>query len=249
MPVPELQGIHVLVTRPQAQADWLCREVEELGGIPIALPLLEIQAMTPDANALVQVPHADILIFVSANAVMAGLPHLTELPATLQIGAIGQATADQLRAAGVRVDLLPAQFDSEAFLALPAVQHLQGKCVVIVRGRGGRETLADHLRARGARVHYAEVYRRACPHWDAQAVTTALRADVISVTSSEALDNLAQLAHQPGAESLLHKPLVVFHARIAGRAHELGFTLKPVVTEQPCDKAMLAALRQWANEH
>jgi uroporphyrinogen-III synthase len=249
MPVPELSGVHVLVTRPPAQAARLCQQIQQLAGIPIRLPLLEIQAVVPDARALALVPAADLLIFISANAVEQGIASLPDLPATVQIGVIGQATAECLRAAGRRVDLVPAQFDSEGFLNLASVQDLHGKHVVIVRGIGGREKLAETLRSRGAHVNYVEVYRRVCPNWDAQAVATALRADVVTVTSSEALENLAQLAQQPGGEALLHKPLLVFHDRIASRARELGFTLKPVVTAEPSDKAMLTALLQWANEH
>jgi len=252
MPGHELQGVTVLVTRPQAQAAWLSREICLHAGNPLALPLLEIHPLPLTGTmqpVLAQLSHADMLIFVSANAVEHGLRYLPSLPTTLQVGAIGAATAECLRESGIRVDLVPARFDSEGFLAMPQVQNLQGKSVIIVRGTGGREKLADALRARGAQVQYLEVYQRACPHWAAADVQTALRADVITVTSSEALDNLASLAHLPGAESLWAKPLVVFHDRIAGRAHELGFTLKPVVTEHPSDDALLTALLQWANEH
>ncbi len=251
MPGPELQGVNVLVTRPQAQTAWLSNEIRQRAGKPIALPLLEIYPL-PVTHAMQQVlsqlNHANMLIFVSANAVEHGLRHLLPLPATLQVGAIGEATAERLRIVGVQVDLVPARFDSEGFLAMPQMQDLHGKIVIIVRGAGGREKLADSLRTRGAQVLYLEVYQRACPHWDVADVQAALRADVITVTSSEALDNLAALARLPDAESLWTKPLVVFHQRIAGRAHELGFTLKPVVTEYPGDGALLAALLWWANE-
>ena len=252
MPRPELEGLRILVTRPAAQAAWLSNEIRLRAGQPIALPLLEIQPLPPDGkmqSALAELARTDVLIFVSANAVEYALAYLPLLPDSLRVGAIGQATAERLRTAGLRVDLVPARFDSEGFLALPAIQDLDGKRVVIVRGVGGREKLAESLRSRGAQVQYLEVYRRACPHWAATAVHTALGADVITVTSSEALDNLAQLARLPGAEALWAKPLLVFHPRIAGRARELGFTLKPVVTDRPGDDALLTALVQWANEH
>lgn len=251
MPNPELHGVNVLVTRPVAQAGWLSDEIRRLGGHPISLPLLEIQPVPANAQgrqALAQLNPGDLLIFVSANAVQFGLAYLPDFPLSgVQIGAIGEATAEQLRASGQHVDLVPAHFDSEGFLALPAIQELHGKHVVIVRGMGGREKLGESLRARGAQVHYLEVYRRTCPHWDAGAVQTALRADVITVTSGEALENLAQLARLPDAGPLRSTPLVVYHERIAGRARELGFTLKPVITTKPADVAMLAALVQWAN--
>lgn len=251
MPGPELAGLNILVTRPLAQAVWLSEQIRQRGGIPLALPLLKIHPQAMDdamSSVLAQLPEIDLLIFISANAVNFGLAVLPRLPATLQVGAIGEATANQLREAGVQVDLVPAHFDSEGLLALPQLQDLQGKRVMIVRGVGGREKLADALRKRGAELGYLEVYRRSCPQWDADAVDTALRADIISVTSGEALDNLATLASLPGAEALWRKPLMVFHERIAVRAHELGFTLKPVVTAKASDAALLSALLHWANE-
>jgi len=250
MPKPDLHGVKILVTRPLAQAAGLSRDIQDLGGIPVSLPLLEIQPAKPDRQGVLslgQLETGDLLIFVSANAVEFGV---TYLPATrVQIGAIGQATAERLGAAGIPVDMVPERFDSEGFLAIPSVQDLHGKRVVIVRGVGGRETLGEALRARGGLVQYLEVYHRCCPHWDAQAVRLALDADVITVTSGEALENLAQLARLPGAEDVWRKPLVVYHMRIAGRARELGFTLKPVITAKPSDAAMLTALLHWANEH
>lgn len=246
MPTTELQGLRVLVTRPAAQAQHLADEITRLGGQPIGLPLLEIQPLAPATMPDLQ--GTAILIFVSANAVDYGLASLPDWPASLLVGAIGQATAQHLAAAGCRVDLISDRSDSEGLLALPAMQDIQGKSVVIVRGRGGRETLAAGMRARGAQVTYLEVYERRCPRWQADDVQTALGADVITVTSGEALDNLAQLARLPGAEAVWSKPLLVFHARIAGRARELGFTLKPVVSAKPGDDALLAALQDWVNQ-
>ncbi|WP_296815495.1 uroporphyrinogen-III synthase [Thiobacillus sp.] len=67
---------------------------------------------------------------------------------------------------GVEDVVTPDGQDSEAVLALPQLQAVAGRQVVIVRGVGGRALMADTLRARGADVHFMECYRRTCPHAD-----------------------------------------------------------------------------------
>jgi len=248
MPRRDLDGLRVLVTRPTAQSQGLSEAIRQLGGDPVELPLLEIIPLPAAPLPHGELASSDLVVFVSANAVEYGLAALGELPVGLQLAAIGQATSERLAQSGYPAVLQPAQQDSEGFLGLPQIQELQGRRVVIVRGQGGREKLAEGLRARGAQVEYLEVYRRQCPAWDAIAVSAALTVDVITISSGEALENLARLAQQPGAAGLLDKPLLVFHARIAGRARELGFTLKPVVATAPADEAVVAGLIHWMKE-
>lgn len=247
MPDPELTGWRILVTRPPARAQRLIDGIRYLGGEAICLPLLAIRPVQPDS--LPDLANTDLLLFVSATAVEYALPCLGRLPDNMRLGAIGQGTATQLQRAGLQPSLVPARADSEGLLALTELQDVSGQRVVIVRGRGGRETLASGLQARGARVSYLEVYERYCPVWQADDIAKALQADIITVTSGEAVDNLAQLARLPGGEALWSKPLLAYHVRIAAHAQELGFTLKPAVSEKPGDESMLTALLKWVKQH
>ena len=96
-------------------------------------------------------------------------PHL--LPA-----AIGQGTVRALAAHGVHGCIAPEQrFDSEALLALPELQaeRVAGQRVLILRGDGGRELLAETLSARGALVDLVSCYRRLPPSDGLQPLLTA----------------------------------------------------------------------------
>src|SRR5690606_23076345 len=102
----------------------------------------------------------DWAIFASIAAVEHGLPRVRSRIGETRIAAIGAATANALRTAGVRVDAVPDREESEGLLELPAFHDMTGATVWIVRGRGGRGLLAETLRARGADVAFVEVYER-----------------------------------------------------------------------------------------
>lgn len=52
------------------------------------------------------------------------------------------------------------QHNSDTLLKLPELKDVHGQRWLLIRGRGGRELVADTLRARGASVTYLEVYER-----------------------------------------------------------------------------------------
>lgn len=251
----DLAGLRVVVTRPADQAAALQERITQAGGQALLFPLLAIAGPADPAHLrplLAGLSDTDLLIFVSPNAVRYGLEQLAAyggLPAGSRLACVGQGTARALeQQAGRPPDLLPAGgYDSEALLALPALQQVDAQRVVIFRGQGGREQLAETLRARGAQVEYAEVYRRVRPDNDPEQLPDLLRQDaidIISVTSSEALDNLIEFG-APELERLQRTPLVVFHQRIADAARRRGFHGPLRVCDQPGDDGLIETLRRW----
>ncbi len=96
MTAARLGGDGVLVTRPAHLADELADAVAAAGGRVIAFPVIDIVPEDPAnvAGALSRLAPADIVIFVSRNAVQHGLDTLDSKAA---IAAIGPATRDALR--------------------------------------------------------------------------------------------------------------------------------------------------------
>ena len=146
------------------------------------------------------------------------------------------------------------RFDSEAlFAALSArlgLAALSGRPVLIVRGDGGREWLADRLREAGAQVEPVCAYRRIVPTpgagaWARVRALLSGAPHAWLLTSSEGVRNLATLARAALApaeyEALLHVPLVVPHPRIAETARAAGFDT--ITASGPGDARILAALR------
>jgi uroporphyrinogen-III synthase len=251
-----LAGVRVLVTRPAEQASELARMIAAEGGQAILLPALTIEPVTDLGAvraAIGAIADFDLVVFVSRNAVTHGLALLgAGSGARPQIAAIGPSTAAALERAGRRVSIRPvAGFTSEALLAEPALRQVRGRRVLIVRGRGGRELLADTLSERGAQVVYAEVYERRA---NAAADTGALRRrwrregiDLVTALSVETLDALHAQLGADAHELLARSAMVTASARVIKRAATLG--LRSVVTARaPDDRALVEAMIAWRRE-
>jgi uroporphyrinogen-III synthase len=243
-----LAGRCVLVTRPAAQAAALAQAIRAAGGEAFVFPALAVEAVPADelATSLAQLRKADIAIFISPNAAQFGMAALGGLPDGIRVFAVGPGTAAALRGQGVDGVIVPDGQDSEALLALPPLQEVAGRRVVIVRGVGGRALMGEVLAARGAEVHFMECYRRVRPQADAAPLLARWRAggiDAVTVTSAETLANLAALLGEAGAPLLARTPLFVPHAKIADAARRFG--IARVVTTAGGDAGLVDGLINW----
>jgi uroporphyrinogen-III synthase len=253
-----LQGKRILVTRPAAQAAALAGKVTALGGEPIVFPLLDIgpaDDLRAFQQAVEQIGEYAISVFISPNAVDFGLTAILARgpwPARLQAAAIGQSTAALLMSLGIKRVVAPsARFDSEALLELPEFQSRKVACrrVLILRGNGGRELLAETLSERGARVDAVTCYKRSAPI-DGLPVAALLREnalDALTVSSSEGLRNLLAILDAGGRERLRITPVFVPHQRIAEVAAELG--LRRVILTGPADAGIIDGLCEYNWHH
>jgi uroporphyrinogen-III synthase len=239
-----LKDIGIAITRPADQAKKLSTLIEQAGGTPILFPLIEITPLNNYSQFDAVISHIseyDWAIFISSNAVQNGMPRLLKrgIPPTLKFAAIGPVTSQTLAGFGISKVLTPKdRFDSESLLALPEMHSVKGKKVMIFRGLGGREILAETLKIRGAQITFAECYQRINPQTNCDLLAQLYSENKlhgIVVTSSEAMRHLLDLAGD--ADWLRNVPLFVNHARIAELPSQLG--LKVVVADALGDEAML----------
>lgn len=253
-----LDGLGILVTRPEQQANGLCRLLSAEGGTPIRFPAMEICARADRAAVRAATGPVDrygLIVFVSANAVRFGAG-LLEQRRELRLATVGGATAQALNAAGYRVALRPDDgADSEALLRLPELRHLAGQRVLIVRGTGGREYLGTELAARGAEVVYAEVYERraASPSPDQLARLESLwtrgAVHVYTVTSVDLLELLLKLLPAACRDRLPTTTALVGSERIAAHLRELDVGSPVVVADSSEDASLVEALNRWRIRH
>ena len=260
MPRGELADLKVLVTRPAHQAGPLCRLIEEAGGVAVSFPVLSVTAMEETEAMQSLLDHLNdywLAIFISPNAVRFGIEAAARhggLPAGLHIAAVGEGSRRELEQRLKRtVDFVPeGRYDSEGLLALPALQQVAGKKIVIFRGGGGRELLAETLRERGAQVDYAEVYRR-MPTTPPDSATLSRwiegGVNAITVTSSEGLQNLYGMMDARGRDWLLTMPLFVVSERCAELAQQLGFKSRAHIAQPASDQAIMESLAGWARHN
>lgn len=244
-----LTGLRVLVTRPAERAAGLVERIVAAGGAPVTFPVIEIVPQLPEP--LPDAATFPILLFVSPAAVEHGVNALGLAPGhrpSPGIGAVGPATARALQAAGFRVDIQAhGGADSETLLEHAALQpdHVRGRRILIVRGRGGREYLGNRLVERGAAVEYAEVYRREQPsRYDPARVADC---DIVTATSAEGLDNLLAMIAPAQREHLLRCPLAVAAPRIAEHARARGFAGPVASAVQAGDEGLMTAIFECAD--
>lgn len=243
-----LRGQGIVVTRPAAQAEAFCAALEERGAKVLRFPAMEIQPLSFSEQRLCALPDYALVIFISVNAVQNGLPRLIDpkaghWPSTVYRVAIGQRTAEELALWGFPAHIVPPSgFDSEALLSDPSLQQIVDRRILIVRGEGGRELLGNTLRERGARVEYAEVYRRIAARNNPDQLLDWYRHNRVSAITITSRETLRFLLEQMGAlPGLLQTPLITGAERVKNFARDCGFCGPIVTAENPTDSAMLRA--------
>jgi uroporphyrinogen-III synthase len=230
--------MRVIVTRPAAQAAQWVADLSARGIDAVALPLIAIEA-PPDQGAVerawLRLAQQRLVVFVSPNAVerfFASKPAALAWPEGVQAASTGPGTSDALRRSGVAAGAIvePAA-DAPAFDSAALWRRLEGRDwagahVLVVRGDGGRDWLAQTLAGRGADVEFVAAYRRVAPRFEGvarQCLDDALARPAHHLwlfSSSESIDHLRTArpdATWSGARAL------ATHPRIAEAARECGF--------------------------
>ena len=240
----------VLLTRPAEESALLAASLSDVGVFSSSLPLLEIEALpvTPEQQAV----WADLgrycaVIVVSKPAARLGVQRLERHWPRLPWFSVGAATAQVLADQGLDVHYPPSGDDSEALLALPALREAVARTdarVLILRGEGGRELLAERLREQGASVDYLELYRRFLPAYDPGVLMQRIQLERLNglvVSSGQGFLHLQALA---GADwpPVAQLPLFVPSPRVYEMARAAGAE-KVVDCRGASAAALLVALR------
>ena len=225
----KLAGRNFVLTRPLGQNESLARLLAAEGATTLEFPVTEIAPLEDPAalhELAARLADFTLAFFVSPNAVAQTFAVIApqDWPAKLAVATVGPTSAKTLRACGFGEVIVPeSRFDSEGVLALPPFQAeaLAGRRVLILRGNGGREFLAETLRTRGAEVECVTCYRRSRANPD-PARLLAQHLDGIVFSSSEAVQHFIEISGQTGRELLARLPVFAPHSRILAAASACG---------------------------
>ena len=226
-------SLKVAITRPQQQGLALQQALQEVGISSICQPLFNYRLNTTESAITEQVTklQPNMVIFISAAAVEyanQASALSTWLNSNQLIVAVGKTTLTALTALGIQA-ICPDIHNSEGILALAqfAPEHIKKnyKNILIVRGDGGREFLAEQLRVSSAHVEYLESYRREwlalTPQdinlWQQQNINT------IIITSNDLLKRVVELIDVNDNYWQNTCLWLVISERIAQTAQQLGF--------------------------
>ncbi|WP_423204528.1 uroporphyrinogen-III synthase [Pseudomonas kribbensis] len=241
----------LLLTRPADDCEALAEVLAGQGIFSSCLPLLEI-APLPVSDTMRQtfagLSRFSAVIVVSKPAARIAGQLIDAVPG-MPWFSVGAATAQILRDRSLDAHCPDEGDDSEALLQLPrlleAVER-PGAQVLILRGEGGRELLAERLRALGASVEYLELYRRDLPDYPPRELPRRIAAERLNglvVSSGQGFEHLRQLAGDTWP-ALAQMPLFVPSPRVAEQARAAGAR-----TVVDCRGASAAALLTALREH
>jgi len=205
----------------------------------------------------------DLAIFVSPNAIectmrLLGRSWQDLSKKIIPIGVMGGSSELALHHHGVGLEETPTRIlipeNNEHWDSEGLWQKLQslnsdwsGYKVVIFKGEGGRDWLADTLKAAGAMVETISVYTRMPldidnPAWEA-IHEIDFSQSLWLLTSSEAVRYLGEVMQNKFKQTLLDASAICPHQKIGEAAKAIGFG--KVFICEPGDEALMKASQVW----
>ena len=232
----------LLIIRPSNRPQQDIQTCHAAGWQAQVLSPIEIEA---DRSALNKLPEqfkqADVVFWVSPTAIETAAPHLNFSDGPKAHITVGQTSQHTLAQFSPYPVFSPEDGnDSEAVLRMPIWKNLPPNArVLIIRGHGGRDFLADKLTELGFQIDIAEIYFRRPHAIDWQSFKTEDIAAAYVTSGEIAREFFHQIPPQFSRffESLLyftHHPRIADALRIVGAKHvETVTSLSAALSSMP----------------
>ncbi len=243
-----LFGRRIVITRSPDRARELADALENLGAETLIAPTFRLAPPDdPEAveRAAASMDRFDWVVFESAVAAAKFLATIASGPRDLRvfgrtsICAVGPSTEDQLRAAGLKPDVVIPELRVDSVAdAMVAHAPVDGRSVLVVRPEHEHNVVSDALTHRGATVTDVIAYRAEADPSDSPAAQRIYRmlldgrVDAVTFTSPTAVRRFAALIGEEQAADLLGTTVVAAIGPVtAAAAEDLG--IHPTVVAEP----------------
>ena len=263
-----LFGQRILVTRKHSGEFEL---LEELGAEIIEFPTIEIvPPITWDEldKSIDKIETYNWLIFTSANGIRFFFKRFFERDKDIRelkgikICAVGSKTALEVKKYGMKVDLVPEEFNAEglveAFLKehreqnLPTGQagtehRLKGLKILLPRAEVAREIFPEKVKEMGGEIDIATAYRAVTPEIHGKRLNRFLKEGKISIatfTSAATFNNFMSIMDHD-AHGLLRGVAIAVIGPVTARAVEKAGLKVSIMPKQATIEAMIQGIIEW----
>lgn len=243
-----LFGKTVVVTRPQARAGTLSRELEALGANAIAFPCIYTEDLDNPAakNALSDLSGYQWLALTSPQGVDSMFKLLSEMGldaralAGIKVAAIGPSTANSLAGYAIRADYIPQKYDA-VHLANGLAEIATAK-VLLMRAKSGTPELLKIFDEKGISYDDMAIYKtvhRCNKSENVKALLKNGEVDYITFTSMSTVEGFSECI--PDADKYDFKAICIGPSTLAA-ASGLGY--KVVMAESATINSMVNAIME-----
>ncbi len=192
----------VAITRPKDRAKKACEIVEELGGVPVLAPTLDLEPVNTESlkNLVERKEDLDWIIFTSPTTIVSLNKFYPDFIKTLscRLAVIGNKTGRLAEKNGLTVDLMPEDFTAEGLIEEFKKRGITNQIIGIPRTASARPVLPEELERLGNEVILAEAYKSLFP-MDEDAVKDLIskienrEIDAITFTSPLTVENFFEI--------------------------------------------------------
>ncbi|AKC60726.1 uroporphyrinogen-III synthase [Blochmannia endosymbiont of Camponotus (Colobopsis) obliquus] len=245
--------MNILVTRPSPAGEELVFQLTSHGKKAWHLPLItcypskHLMSLTTKLNHL---SAGDLLFTISQHAINYANSWLkisgTIWPSTLNYYSIGRSSGLLMnKLTGCFINFPKKNETSEELLQLPSLNHINGKRILILNSKNGRNILEKTLKKKGGQVDVCECYYRNPINYNGEEQAhriIKLGINTLVITSGEMLQQLYYLLPKKYHTSWLLKcKLIVVSKRLALQGYQLGWQ-DILITKQANNTSLLKTI-------
>ncbi|WP_019154711.1 uroporphyrinogen-III synthase [Robertmurraya massiliosenegalensis] len=248
-----LTGKKVLVPRGKKNASTFSAIVEEFGGIPVEVPLLEFRPVKKEAlleRILTSLHTSDWIVFTSDVTVTTffSIVQDGQVQGLPKIAVIGEKTEEALLKKGISVDFKPKRYVAESFVEEFAPFVKKGEKLFIPKGNLARDYIAQFFKEKGHAVDETIIYETYFPEDSKEKLKHLLQnreLDILPFTSPSTIEHFMSVVNHYDLHAHINNCIVAAIGPVSKQKCEsMGLTVH-VCPEVYTSYEMLYAIEKY----